>query len=974
MSDTEAFSGHASEGTSYRALIQQKWDAFSDWVRRRRWWVYLGALALGFVLGLLLPWNGPWWLAMTAIALVLAFELRPSPALGKIRQVIGAMWVPLAVLVLGGVALFGTDQGRDLGVGLLGANWRELTLLALALFYWALASWLAASFGRDRTFDGWYDGVDPSHETSGEDPGKWWLARPRNPWLVWLPRLIGACVHLYATVTLALAAEYFDGRELSIFSWLLYFLPTLIILLSLACLGYIWWRGRGDVPGDSLRLTLRDAAAVVVAAGLLATLPVFLFSKAAGFAWASLAVLLSAAAFLLVVVFRRDIEAHINAWLDKRRSQHAGHRPATDDREQIRFHSLEQVRSHPLMAFLLLVALIVAVFAWIAPVTLGRWTGSMVLGFFAFGVYVTAINLIVRSERRAAIGAFLLLLVIGTSLVRSFHPVRLCGEDGPCKSNRDAIDERLTVEQAAQRWYDQAKLLHKEDEPVPMLVVATAGGGIRAAYWTAYVLERLDARLGENWLRRHLFAISGVSGGSVGAAAYMAALKAAPCGRVDPTEMFEGRDFLAPALASLAFVDVPSSVLPDLGQTDRASALERAFELGSESELLARPFLSFFPAMEEPCAGAWRPALLLNSAHQDTGRRVITSHLKIERDTFLNAFDAHHLLGDDMPASTAAHNSARFTYVSPAGRLLPAEQNDRGGPALELIGLLSAGKEDRLERSWRGFLLDGGYFENFGAITALQLVRRAQRAIETDDGRPVKLVVLQISSDPSLSSRDRARTTGEDSVCLQSKDPAQGNFLEFDPSRFEWVRDPETPDLDKIEWKSRDSGGLLSAANELTAPLAGVMESRVAHGVLASKELARAFCPAEPGEDGAPANGAPDIADGLGIGKDALTVAGVEPTAAERSGGNRNDGSEGVYAHIAMCDDPGAIRPPLGWVLADADGGAGGFEELLSVHCGNEPELDRLVGSLCDRQDCLAPTDEAMARGRTASSVPSESM
>src|SRR5258706_6410187 len=52
----------------------------------------------------------------------------------------------------------------------------------------------------------------------------------------------------------------------------------------------------------------------------------------------------------------------------------------------------------------------------------------------------------------------------------------------------------------------------------PVFIVATEGGGIRAAYWTAAVLGTLhDATDGA--FTRHLFAISGVSGGSVCAVA-----------------------------------------------------------------------------------------------------------------------------------------------------------------------------------------------------------------------------------------------------------------------------------------------------------------------------------------------------------------------------------------------------------------------------------------------------------------------
>lgn len=60
----------------------------------------------------------------------------------------------------------------------------------------------------------------------------------------------------------------------------------------------------------------------------------------------------------------------------------------------------------------------------------------------------------------------------------------------------------------------------------PVILVTAEGGGIRAAVFTATVLSRLVDRCPK--LAAHIFAISGVSGGSIGAAIYAAAMKAKP--------------------------------------------------------------------------------------------------------------------------------------------------------------------------------------------------------------------------------------------------------------------------------------------------------------------------------------------------------------------------------------------------------------------------------------------------------------
>src|SRR5262249_38064779 len=97
----------------------------------------------------------------------------------------------------------------------------------------------------------------------------------------------------------------------------------------------------------------------------------------------------------------------------------------------------------------------------------------------------------------------------------------------------------------------------------------------------------------------------------------------------------------------------------------------------------------------------------------------------------------------DIRVSTAAHNSARFPYIDAAGTLMTAE----------------AGMSERvIDR-----IVDGGYFENFGAGSLFDVLRALEEkkgALETEQKRKVKFFVIQISSDPTLETeqpnRDRA--------------------------------------------------------------------------------------------------------------------------------------------------------------------------------------------------------------------------
>ena len=84
------------------------------------------------------------------------------------------------------------------------------------------------------------------------------------------------------------------------------------------------------------------------------------------------------------------------------------------------------------------------------------------------------------------------------------------------------------------------------------------------------------------------------------------------------------------------------------------------------------------------------------------------------------------------------HNSARFTYVSPAGT---ARRRDRiteidGAPASEWIRLV-----------------DGGYFENSAAVTTAEILRAVEHAaaLRAPGAPRVRPVVLHLSNDPSTT-------------------------------------------------------------------------------------------------------------------------------------------------------------------------------------------------------------------------------
>ncbi|HEY2322922.1 MAG TPA: hypothetical protein VGJ82_08660, partial [Thermoanaerobaculia bacterium] len=227
--------------------------------------------------------------------------------------------------------------------------------------------------------------------------------------------------------------------------------------------------------------------------------------------------------------------------------------------------------------------------------------------------------------------------------------------------------KRIRIRAAFNEWA-AAKLRANTSNPnrIPIFVVAAEGGGIRAAYWTATVLAQLQSRYPQ--FASHTFAISSVSGGSLGAATFLAALTERPAGRqiVGRSRAMLTQDFLAPLLGRLLFSDLIQQFVPVPVVRDRARAIENSWERSWGS-----------PAFHDPFCRLWTrapkgdvPNLMMNGTIVETGQRVIVSNLDIANDLD-DTQDGLRLIEGDTSLACAIHLSARFTYVSPAGLIRP---------------------------------------------------------------------------------------------------------------------------------------------------------------------------------------------------------------------------------------------------------------------------------------------------------------
>jgi hypothetical protein len=166
--------------------------------------------------------------------------------------------------------------------------------------------------------------------------------------------------------------------------------------------------------------------------------------------------------------------------------------------------------------------------------------------------------------------------------------------------------------------------------------------------------------------------------------------------------------------------------------------------------------------------------------------------------SFVYLKEGSNTIAVDVPLSTAAHASARFTYTNPAGRL-----------------------------STKNRFVDGGYFEDSGATTALEVVEAVERVQQERDaawqtlvkqadkehtplprrGPRLVPVVINISNDPTVIA-DGARDGA-----------AENSLPEASKSREQKKQEP------------------FHFASELLSPPRALMQTRGARGTFARRAI-----------------------------------------------------------------------------------------------------------------------------------------
>ena len=307
------------------------------------------------------------------------------------------------------------------------------------------------------------------------------------------------------------------------------------------------------------------------------------------------------------------------------------------------------------------------------------------------------------------------------------------GATGPSTHGNGDGRGRIELDQALSTWLTQ--LADGANPPsiragmtdLPVYFIAAEGGGIRSAYWTASVLAQLALRI-PNFEQR-TFALSGVSGGSVGIAVYRACSTAAAVTKDNDithcVERFGRTDLLSPLVGAWFFEDAVARFLPQHCTAPGCGFLSRGlwFEAAMVTALpeLAHGLLASRAQLRKR-GHSHVPYALLNSTWVETGERAIASELAISAASFPTARAQLSYLGfDDLALVTAAHNSARFPFTNALGAVRNWRSHCAQEPPVEQPRRTAAAPTDK--QVICGHLADGGYFDNSGGQAISDVLR-----------------------------------------------------------------------------------------------------------------------------------------------------------------------------------------------------------------------------------------------------------
>jgi hypothetical protein len=465
------------------------------------------------------------------------------------------------------------------------------------------------------------------------------------------------------------------------------------------------------------------------------------------------------------------------------------------------------------------------------PVLVGAWLPLLTVFVYA-----------AHWSRLPVLAAFILLMTFTGNWMTGLHDVRLTvqtGETGPLEARQVELKEALA-------WWRKANGCG--ETPVDPcnkrpIIVAAEGGASRAGFFTGSLLahiEDLSVKADPKTpFSRQLFAVSTVSGSSLGLATFAALLNdsqgeawprpvtedkdnalwfksgrafgvggtkveplPSPPTRKDILQQIVAGDFLTSTIAALS-LDLWAPWHARFGgrdHGDRTYFLERTWErrfLNSVEEGSGKAKPRFDRALSTlaPDANRWRPLLIFNGASITTGKRIITSTLypRIEspddklrlESVFRDSYDAYDLMcvsdtaGGKGGCSCERETEGQLRPLRVKGCDIPlstAVSNSARFPIISSHGDIKTGDAAGGPRVVDR-IVDGGYFDYSGLVSALELRLQISRF---DDA--LKPLVLFVTNDPGFNPEACQKRVPDELDALSR--PAHAPSKPIDPTPF----------------------------------------------------------------------------------------------------------------------------------------------------------------------------------------------
>jgi hypothetical protein len=341
---------------------------------------------------------------------------------------------------------------------------------------------------------------------------------------------------------------------------------------------------------------------------------------------------------------------------------------------------------------------------------------------------------------------FAIALVFAVAFENEFHDVTVVD---------DNLAETNTLESYVSKWLaDRDELIRKynsgrDSTAYPVFIVSNYGGGIRAAAWTSLAVAHLDqitndSTDGNALFQDHVFAYSGASGGTIGASVMCALRKQDPkkAPSIEKLKEFYRNDFLSPVVIGLIGRDFFASTF-GVDLDDRAVSQEEVWEHHMEHTLSCNVYSQSFRSIYNDCSTT--PLLFSNTTHVERGVKGLVAPLLLSNTAFPTAI----MVADSVAAengkqyslklSTAAFFSARFPFISPAGRV-----------------------------SAFNHFLDGGIYENSGGETAAEIEAAFSRIANEKYPGMVKVIVVSLKNFPPHLAQNEDKNLFELSAPLKA--------------------------------------------------------------------------------------------------------------------------------------------------------------------------------------------------------------